>query len=303
MGRSKKKYYKRAYMRKHFASNTYVSNDGEHIERDYVNPDTLKSKVQTLDMWIERDTDRFFVKVSGKGHFYVDEMVLSCYKGTMKDGKKYLVHHKDGDMRNSHINNLEWREETPEYVQERAKIIEASVKASAIKEAAASKKALMDWYRKNKVDINEHGEITQRGNVLYPYDYIYDSDMDWTYHNTSPRVSVSFTNSWGRGEIERIEVEKIMFDFGKIVGNPDDFENPVVLYQNFDYLDTTPGNLVWCDASDQRYIDFKIESHKRVMEKDHESNHWLSELSWKAVYGENEPYQDWSDKRKPIIFF
>lgn len=290
-----KRYY-RKYLRKHFASDTFVSIDGLHIERDYTNPKTQQTKVQILDRWIDNTSDRLFVKVSGKGHFYVDEMVLSCYKGKMKDGKKYLVHHKDGDMRNDNLSNLEWREETPDYLTARQKIIQASIEASAIKAEEAAKKRLMDWYKRNKVKVNDKGEILQDGEVLHQCDYIYDSDMDWTYHNTSPHVRVRFKNAWGRGETKRIDVKKIMNDFGKIAGNPKDFQNPVVLYQNHDYLDTSPGNMLWCDASDQRYKDFLKEAHKQAMENDHQANHWLSELSWKAVYGEREPYQDWSDR-------
>ena len=84
-----------------------------------------------------------------------------------------------------------------------------------------------------------------------------------------------------------------------IEGNKADFANPKVLYKNHNYLDTTPGNMAWCDASDQRYIDFKTAAHEVVMEKDHHSNYYLSEQSWKTIYGPDEPYRDWSD-RPPV---
>lgn len=292
------KRYLRANMRKHFASDTFVSIDGGHIERDYTNPTTHQTKVQVLDIWIERASDRCFVKVSGKGHFYIDEMVLSCYRGTMKDGKKYLVHHKDGDMRNDNLSNLEWREATPENLKQQQQIIAASIVASTQKAKAAAKQKKMDWYKKNKVKVNKKGEIIQDGKALFQCDYISDRDLDWIYHRSTPFVRIEYKNPWGRYESKRFDVEEILHDFGIISGNPDNFKNPVVLYKNHDYLDSTPDNLEWCDASDQRYIDFKKEAHKRVMEKDHQCNHWLSETSWEFIYGSNEPYQDWSDRPK-----
>lgn len=289
--------YNRAYMRKHYKSDCYISNDGLHAERDYFDPKTVKNKVQKLTMLLDSAQDRLYILVSGKGKFYVDEMVLSCYRGTMKDGKKYMVHHKDGDMRNSNLNNLEWMEETPENLQKRQAIITASIAASAIKDAAAKKQAKMNLYKRNKINVNKNGQITQDGQVVSLEDYFYDQDLDWTYHTYNPRIRLRFyIAKWKRYENERIDVSEIMEDFGMIEGNKADYVNPVVLYKNHDYLDTTLGNMVWYDASDQRFIDFKAEAHKMVMEKDHQSNYFLSEQSWKTIYGPNEPYQDWSDR-------
>lgn len=297
--------YNRGYMRKHYKSDCFISNDGLHAERDYFDPKTLRNRVQKLTIFIDQTQDRCYVLVSGKGKFYIDEMVLSCYRGVMKDGKQYLVHHKDGDMRNSAVANLEWKEATPEYLNQRQKIITASIAASAVKAVVAMKKAKMDCYKRNKINVNKKGQITQNGQEVSLQDYIYDPDMDWTYHNSHPRVRLRFyIAKWKRYEDERIDVSEIMEDFGMIEGNKNDFANPRVLYKNHDYLDTTPGNMVWCDASDQRYIDFKTEAHKKVMEKDHQTNTYLSELNWKGVYGDNEPYQDWSDRpEKKMLCF
>lgn len=82
-------------------------------------------------------------------------------------------------MRNSRISNLEWREATPEYLQERQKIIADSIAASAIKDAAAKKKALMDRYKRNKIEVNKNGQITQYGKAVFLEDSFYDSDLDW----------------------------------------------------------------------------------------------------------------------------
>lgn len=183
-------------------------------------------------------------------------------------------------------------------------MIAASITASVIKDTAAKKTALMDWYKRNKVKVNKKGEITQNGQVLHQCDYLYDPDLDWTYHKTRPNVRIHYKNGWGGTDYKDVSVEEIMQDFGMIIGDPGNFQNPVVLYKNNDYLDTTPGNMEWCDASDQRYIDFQKVAHDRKMEKDHQSNCRLSEQSWKTIYGPDEPYQDWSDRpeKKGLCF-
>ena len=291
--------YSRAFMRKHYASGYLISNDGLHGERDYYDQYSQEFKTQILYQYLDPAEDRYFM-LSGKDKYYIDEMVLSCYRGTIKDGKQYLVHHKDGDMRNSRISNLEWREATPEYLQERQKIIADSIAASAIKDAEAKKKALMDRYKRNKIEVNKNGQITQYGKAVFLEDSFYDSDLDWTYHTDNARVRLSiYIPRWRKTDYERFDVVDIMEDFGMIEGNKADFANPKVLYKNHNYLDTTPGNMAWCDASDQRYIDFKTAAHEVVMEKDHHSNYYLSEQSWKTIYGPDEPYRDWSD-RPPV---
>ena len=161
--------YSRKFMREHYKSNCYVSNDGLHVERDYFDPKLLRKRVQELTTHLDAAEDRFYVLVSGKGKFYIDEMVLACYRGTMKDGKKYLVHHIDGDMRNSEVSNLEWREATPEYLQDRQKIIAASIDTSALRVAAAKKQAEMERYKSNNIEVNSKGQILQNGQLVLEF--------------------------------------------------------------------------------------------------------------------------------------
>ena len=40
--------YNRAYMRKHYKSDCYISNDGLHAERDYFDPKIGRNRVQKL---------------------------------------------------------------------------------------------------------------------------------------------------------------------------------------------------------------------------------------------------------------
>lgn len=296
MGRPKKKHYRREYMRQHYASKTFVSNDGERIDHNVFDMKHFpRVKVEILTMKIDYTTDRKYVWVDKK-KYYVDEMVLACYRGYKKDDKRYIPHHKDGDMRNSHINNLEWREKTPQYLAEREKIIAASKAANAIKDAEQAKKDLMNWYKRNKINVNRYGQITQGGQPMHVRDSFFDSDLDWTYHVDNPWVEIYYKNQWGNYSRDRFKVNKIMEDFGKIAGDKANFKKPVVLYKNHDFLDTSPGNLEWCDASDQRYIDFKEKAHKDVMVKDHDIGFFLTESEWEVVYGKAEPYQAWTDR-------
>lgn len=44
----KKKTYSRQYLRNHYVTSVYVSNDGEHAERDYFDKETNTRKVLSL---------------------------------------------------------------------------------------------------------------------------------------------------------------------------------------------------------------------------------------------------------------
>lgn len=75
--------YSRAFMRKHYASGYLISNDGLHGERDYYDQYSQEFKTQILYQYLDPAEDRYFM-LSGKDKYYIDEMVLSCYRGTIK---------------------------------------------------------------------------------------------------------------------------------------------------------------------------------------------------------------------------
>ena len=158
------KYYNRKYLRKHFATNIYVSNDGLHAERDIKHKATGKDDVLVYEIHRE-ECGRAYIQDYFKGKLYLDILVITSYRGREpQDGKTYYPYHKDGDMKNSAISNLEWREET-----------QATI-------AAYEKLEREAWYKNRKIVANKKGVIKQRTHDLPFIHSTYDSDLDWTCH-------------------------------------------------------------------------------------------------------------------------
>lgn len=279
-----KKNYNRKYLRKHFATNVYVSNDGEYAERDYIDKDTNTTKVHVYTIY-RHECGRAYIKTVKDGELYLDKLVLTCYRGQApKDGKIYFPYHKDGDMKNSGISNLEWREETPDTV------------------AAYKKLEKETWYKNRKIKATKKGIIKQGTHDLPFIHYLYDSDLDWTYHKPEPWVMYEEQNRWGKTERHRISADKVFEDLGLVNGNKSKYASPVILHLNNDYLDYRSENLEWCDASDQRYLDFRKIRHDEVMKKDRDCNYRLTPSEWGIVYPGTEPYQDWMDRPEKVLY-
>ena len=118
------KYYRTEFLREYRANQTRVSNDGLHVERDYKDNGSLKTYQPKI--YLNPLNQRRYIELKKYGMAYIDEMVITCYcPPKPKDGKMYAVHHKDWNFENDHKNNLEWVEETPEYLAERAEKMRA----------------------------------------------------------------------------------------------------------------------------------------------------------------------------------
>lgn len=280
----KNNYYNRKHLRKHFATGIYVSNDGKHAERDIKRKATGMDDVLVYDIRKE-ECGRAYIVDRYKKILYLDNLVLTCFWGREPlDGKKYFPNHKDGNMENAHISNLEWREETPDAIATYEKLE---------KEA---------WYQNRKIKATKKGGIKQGTHDLPLCHCIYDSDLDWTYHKPEPWVIYEEKNRWGMTERHRISADKVFEDLGFVNGDKSKFANPVILHHNNDYLDYRSENLEWCDASDQRYIDFQKIRHDAVIKKDHDCNYHVTESEWNILYNGTEPYQDWTDRPEKKLF-
>lgn len=279
----KKKTYNRNFLKKHFATDIHVSNDGEHAERDYFDKDSKTTKVHIYKIYRE-ECGRAYIKTMKYGRLYLDYLVKTCFGGREpQDGKTYYPHHKDGDMRNSASSNLEWREETPATI------------------AALEKLEREAWYKNRKITTNKKGVIRQGTHDLPIQFARYDPDLDWTYHFENPWIRYEEMNRWGGTDRHEIDVDKVFEDLGLVKGDKSQFATPVILHINNDYLDYSAHNLEWCDSYDQRYLDFKKIRHDRVMQMDHDSNYRLTESEWDVVYHGREPFQDWTDRPEKVL--
>lgn len=278
------KTYNRSYLKQHYDSGIYVSIDGKYAERDYRDKSTGTTKVHVYKIFRE-ECGRAFIHDTRQGRLYLDFLVLTCYRGKApQDGKTYYPFHKDGDMKNSNLSNLEWREETQAAIEAYQKLEKES------------------WYKNRKITANKKGQIKQGSKGLPLVDYMYDSDLDWTRHYHNPWVDYEEKDSWGKTQRKHKNADEIFEDLGFVNGDKSRFSNPVILHRNNDYLDYTTGNLEWCDSSDPRYEDFEKIRHDDVMKRDHDCNCRLDERSWRTVYGDKEPYQDWADRPEKKLY-
>lgn len=270
-----KKKYNRKFLKKHFDTNIYVSIDGEHAERDIQIKKTGQDTVFNYDIYRE-ECGRAFIVDKYKGNLYLDELVLTCYRGNPpKTGKKYFPYHKNGDMSDSNASNLEWKEETA-----------ATIGAYRKLEREA-------WCKNCKIMVLQDGTIMQDGQVLNKIGQIDDADMGWIYHKPYHWIKYRIKNHWENYDDKSINVDEIFDDLGFIDDYRSEFSNPVILHRNNNYEDYSMGNLEWCDASDDRYKTFDKIRHDAVMEKDRKSNHPVNERDWNAIYNGKEPYRDW----------
>ncbi len=94
----KKKYYNRNYMKQHYATKTFISNDGLHVERDFFNKE--KNQLETYNPSIHEDKyGRRFIRFNSYGDIFIAEMVISCYCAPKpKDGKEYEIEHIDATV-------------------------------------------------------------------------------------------------------------------------------------------------------------------------------------------------------------
>lgn len=280
----KKKYYKREFLREHYETKTFISNDGLHVERDYFDKDS--NQIKTYQPTICEDKyGRRFIYLKKYGEIKIAELVISCYCAPKpNDGKVYEIDHIDGDLSNDHRNNLRWVEATPDYIARKSVLLDNILMSSK-----------MNMYKSLKIKVLKDGTILQGKTILKPHYHFYDSDLDWHYHSMSAKVDYTYQNVYGRRESASIYTDDLMNDFGFVSGNKTQFQNPVVLHTNNDFLDFTPGNLEWCESTAPRYVTYRKITHDRCMEYDRKTNRkFLSPGSWKVVYP-TQPYQQWSE--------
>ena len=72
---------------------------------------------------------------------------------------------------------------------------------------------------------------------------------------------------------DRIDVDIVMNDFGFVSGDKTQYTNPVILHLDNDFLNFESSNLVWCDKTDYRYVDYKRQTLLKRMELEIKDNH------------------------------
>lgn len=89
-------------MRQYAYNKTFITPDGEYAE----SADGAEIMIRSR----EEDGAKY-ININGKAQ-WLDYMVASCFVHKPKDGKHYIVGHKDGDIGNCEKSNLEWVEKS-----------------------------------------------------------------------------------------------------------------------------------------------------------------------------------------------
>ena len=220
--------------RKHQASGTKITEDGEYVEKEYMENGVLKKfnpKVEIGNNGLRRIYNKKL------GYLYIQDIVMDCF-GSPKpaDGQDWIIAHLDGNMQNDHYKNLGWKLRKDAYPYIPAKT-DKQVKLA------------------HGIVVHKDGRIYQKGKKLPVGKEIYDRDTDLRIP-TEPFVRYEWKNRWKKTETTRIDVEDAMAAAGYVDGNKLQFKNPVILHRNGDYMDCSSGNLEFCENTDPRYIEY-----------------------------------------------
>ena len=220
--------------RMHNASNTKITEDGKHVEKEWF----TEGKLKTYSPQIRIDSNGYqFIENKKLGMLYIHKMIMECFGSPMPiDGQDYVIEHLDGNKTNNHYTNLEWKLRKDVYPYTPAKT-DKQVKLA------------------HGIIVHRDGRIYQKGKKCHITDDLYDSDMD-LFVPMPPYIRYEVKNAYGKTERPLKFVEDAMAAAGYVDGNKLQFKNPVILHKDGDYMNCSSSNMGWCDASDQRYRDY-----------------------------------------------
>lgn len=162
----------------------------------------------------------------------LDELVADAYNPMPKDGKKYILIHKDGDLGNCQANNLEWKE------------------VRKYKPTATKRK--LD----NGLVVTVEGKIFDKGKELPIEKETGDSDTDRMVA-ISPKVRYRRKNNrWGNYDDKSADIDDLMAAADFVDGDKSTMQRPRVLHKNMDYKDFHALNLKWVEESSPEYQEY-----------------------------------------------
>lgn len=207
--------------------NIRVNKEGTRAYREYNDP--------SWNRFLQIHTDingSKFLNVKPK-IVQLDEVVADCFKPMPNDGKKYELIHKDGNIGNCHVFNLEWKE--------------------VRKYKPTDTKRKLD----NGLEVKVDGIILDNKVALPIVKEIGDRDRDQMVAIENPYVSYRRKNKWGNYEDKTADVDELMEEAEYIVdGDKSKMKRPRVLHKNMDYLDFHADNLEWVEESSLEYQEY-----------------------------------------------
>ena len=179
----------------------------------------------------------------------LDELVADAYNPMPKDGKKYVLIHKDGNLGNCQANNLEWKQ--------------------VRKYAPLATKRTLD----NGLVVTVEGKIFDKGKELPIEKETGDRDTDRMVA-ISPKVRYRRKNNrWGNYEDKTADIDDLMAAAEFVDGDKSTMQRPRVLHKNMDYKDFHALNLKWVEESSPEYQEY-------MKRKKEDIDKLTKELNW-----------------------
>ena len=179
----------------------------------------------------------------------IAKAVITCFCAPKpRDGKDYVVNHKDGDRKNCDYRNLEWQ--LVHYAHTNKAVVQINVEGT-------------------KMDVHKDGTVfLQNGGQLTVRDDSYNADIDLTMC-IDPYISVS-----GRNSIypKNVFMDNLMKEAGFVNGDDAVLNHPVILHRDNDRMNFAEDNLEWVEETDPRYIAYKTKKKADVHQRNIQLN-------------------------------
>ena len=155
----------------------------------------------------------------------LDEVVISLF-GTPypRDGKRYMINHKDGNWMNCDYQNLEW---IPYHYRS----------------SAAPKEIL--FYEGELYEVAPTGIVMKNHATIPVCDYYYNSQDGGQELYLEPHIDLG---------LYTLDMENIMEAAGYVQGDDSILQSPAILHRDGDYKNFKSENLEWVEETDSRYI-------------------------------------------------
>lgn len=216
--------------------NLMVNEEGTRVYREYKNPNYNRF----LQIH-KKDDGSKYLELMFPGIVELDELVADCYNPKPRDGKKYTLVHKDGDLSNCNANNLEWK--------------------SVRKYDPLSTKRKLD----NCITVTSKGKFYKGKEELKVVKETGDADTDRIV-GIAPIVYYQEKNKYGNYERKSANPDELMAEAEFVNGDKSLLKNPKVLHKDNDYLNFNEENLEWVEEYSQEYQDYQAKKKADIDE-------------------------------------
>lgn len=206
-----------------FERGIYVSKSGKFITK----PKQGTSYDYYYKPRTEKGTGREYI-INDGDRLYIDELVAACFLPKPPSKRRYKLRHKDGNLKNNNVTNLEWVPAIP---------------------TPAEGQYVSGFYL-----VDEDGNIFDDGEKMSVKDNHYDSDMD---------LHVTVRPYFEDKDQRRVHVDDVVaVAAGYIAGDRDALVNPVILHKDHDPMNYNHDNLEWVEKDSKEYQDYMTDYNK-----------------------------------------